>query len=72
MMVYVDDVDRAFKRAIEAGATELSPVADQFYGDRMGMLRDPFGHEWALATHVEDVPPEELGKRAREAFAQRG
>jgi len=71
-LVYVPDVDAAFKRAIAAGATEVRPVALQFYGDRAGTLRDPFGHEWTLATHVEDVSPEEMDRRARERAQQAG
>jgi PhnB protein len=63
LMVYVNDVDRIFAQAIAAGATELRPVADQFYGDRLGTLRDPFGHVWSLATHVEDVAPDEIDRR---------
>jgi len=63
LMVYVTDVDRVFAQAIAAGATELRPVADQFYGDRLGTLRDPFGHVWSLATHVEDVAPDEIERR---------
>ena len=63
LMVYVDDVDRVFARAAEQGAEVLRPVADQFYGDRAGKIRDPFGHEWTLATHVEDIAPEELSRR---------
>lgn len=65
-MIYVPDVDRVFARALAAGATEQRPVTDQFYGDRMGMLVDPFGHVWGIATHVEDVAPEEIDRR----FAQ--
>ena len=64
MFVYVKDVDAFFKRALDAGAKELKPVADQFYGDRMGFLMDPFGHQWGFATHVEDVSPEEMARRA--------
>jgi PhnB protein len=64
--VYVDDVDDTFERALQAGATALQPVEDRFYGDRTGQLEDPFGHRWNLATHVEDVPPEEMSKRAAE------
>jgi PhnB protein len=71
MMVYVEDVDDVFARALEAGAKELRPLETQFYGDRMGAFEDPFGHEWNVATHVEDVPPEEMEKRAAEA-AQAG
>ena len=62
-MIYVPDVDRVFARAIAAGATEQRPVADQFYGDRTGTLVDPFGHVWSIATHVEDVSPEEMDRR---------
>jgi len=71
-LVYVPDVDAVFKRAIAAGATEVKPVKLQFYGDRAGTLRDPFGHEWMLATHVEDVPPAEIERRARESAQQVG
>jgi PhnB protein len=62
--VYVDDVDSAVERAVAAGATVLRPVEDRFYGDRSGSIEDPFGHVWNLATHVEDVPPDELARRA--------
>jgi PhnB protein len=61
--LYVEDVDASFARAIDAGATVIRPVADQDYGDRMGGLKDPFGHSWWLASHVEDVSPEELKAR---------
>lgn len=61
--VYVEDVDAAFARAIEAGGTEQRPVQDQFYGDRSGTLLDPFGHSWTLSTHVEDVTPEMIAER---------
>jgi PhnB protein len=71
LMVYVEDVDGVFGRALDAGAKELRPVENQFYGDRMGAFEDPFGHEWNVASHVEDVPPEEMSKRAAEA-AQAG
>jgi PhnB protein len=66
LMVYVDDVDATFKQALSAGATELQPVQNQFYGDRTGTLKDPFGHVWTIGTHVEDVPPAELERRAKE------
>jgi PhnB protein len=69
LLVYVEDVDATFSRAIEAGATERRPVANQFYGDRVGGLEDPFGHVWYVATHVEDVAPEELQKRAAAAHS---
>jgi PhnB protein len=71
LMVYVEDVDGVFGRALEAGAKELRPVENQFYGDRLGAFEDPFGHEWNVASHVEDVPPEEMEKRMAEA-AQAG
>ncbi len=61
--VYVEDVDSVFERAVEAGAKALSPVEDRFYGDRSGQFEDPFGHRWDVATHVEDVPPEDMAKR---------
>jgi PhnB protein len=63
--VYVEDVDRAFDAAIEAGAQSLRPVEDQFYGDRVGQFEDPFGHRWSIASHVEDVSPEEMAARAK-------
>ena len=62
-LLYVPDVDAAFARAVAAGAKAVRPVQDQFYGDRSGTLRDPFGHQWTLATHVEDVSPEEMRRR---------
>jgi len=68
VMVYVEDVDATFERALKAGATEERKVEDQFYGDRAGQLVDPFGHKWFVATHVEDVPPEEMAKRATAAM----
>ena len=63
MHVYVADVDAAVERAVKAGAKLVRPVADQFYGDRTGTLTDPFGHVWSIATHKEDVPPDELQRR---------
>lgn len=65
LLVYVDDVDAVFRRAVDAGALPLRPVADQFYGDRSGTLEDPFGHVWTIATHIEDVSVEEMRRRAR-------
>jgi len=65
--VYVEDVDAVYKRAVDAGAEALRPVEDQFYGDRSGQFRDPFGHIWSVATHIEDVPPDELAKRSAAA-----
>jgi PhnB protein len=67
--VYVDDVDAVFDAALASGATSLRPVENQFYGDRTGQFEDPFGHRWSVATHVEDVPPEEMEKRMAEAMA---
>ena len=62
-MIYVEDADAAFAKAIKAGARQDRAVEDQFWGDRMGSVFDPFGHKWSLATHVEDVSPEEMQKR---------
>jgi len=67
IMLYVENVDELFKQAVAAGATVERPVSDQFYGDRTGGIKDPFGHKWYLATHIEDVPPDELKKRAEAA-----
>ena len=67
--VYVDDVDAVVQRAVDAGATVLRPVETQFYGDRSGQFEDPFGHRWSIASHVEDVSPEEMERRAAEAIA---
>ena len=63
LMLYVHDVDSAFTQALAAGATEVQPLTDKFYGDRSGTVKDPFGHQWTIATHVEDVAPEEMQKR---------
>jgi PhnB protein len=68
LFLYVPDVDAWFKRAIAAGARETMPVADMFWGDRFGKLKDPFGIEWHIATHIEDVEPEEMMKRAAAAM----
>lgn len=67
--VYVEAVDDVFARALKAGAKSLRPVADQFYGDRSGQFEDPFGHRWSVSTHVEDVSPEEMAKRAAKLTA---
>ena len=64
--LYVNDVDSQFARALKAGATAISEVKDQFYGDRSGTVTDPFGHSWTLATHVEDIPNSELQSRMEE------
>jgi PhnB protein len=68
ILLYLEDVDAVFERAIKAGAKAQRPVADQFYGDRSGTLEDPFGHVWTVATHVEDVPAEEMQRRAEAAM----
>jgi PhnB protein len=68
--LYVDDVDVFFNKALAAGAKERKPVMDQFYGDRSGQLEDPFGHLWWVATHKEDVSPEEMQKRVEAMFAE--
>jgi PhnB protein len=69
VFLYVEDVDAFVKRAVDAGATVTMEVADQFWGDRFGSVTDPFGHLWSIATHVEDVPPEEMAERAKAAMA---
>ncbi len=63
IMIYVDDVDTIYKQAIAEGGVEFKPLQDQFYGDRSGTLTDPFGHLWTVATHKEDVSPEEMDRR---------
>lgn len=65
--IYTEDVDAAFTRAVDAGATVKMPPTDMFWGDRFASVVDPFGHEWAMATHVEDVPPDEMMKRMEAA-----
>ena len=69
LMIYVEDVDKAFEKAVAAGATVVRPVENQFYGDRSGNLKDPFGHSWTLGTHVEDVPEDEINRRFRELYS---
>jgi PhnB protein len=66
LMFYVEDVDSVWAKALAAGATEIKALATQFYGDRNGTLRDPFGHVWTIGTHVEDVTPEETQRRSDE------
>jgi len=70
VFMYVEDVDGVVKQAVDAGAKVLMEVADQFWGDRLGTVQDPFGHSWSIATHVEDLTPEEIAERGREAMAQ--
>ena len=66
IMLYVENADRCFAAAVERGAKVAEPLQDKFYGDRSGQVIDPFGHFWTIATHVEDVPPDEMERRARE------
>ena len=66
--VYVEDVDGVFDLAVTSGAKALRPVEDRFYGDRSGQFEDPFGHRWSVATHIEDVSPDEMAKRASKAM----
>jgi PhnB protein len=68
LMLYVTDVDDTFQRAISAGGKVMQPVKDQFYGDRSGNVIDPFGHTWTIATHVEDVAPDEMQRRMQQAM----
>ena len=65
LMLYVSDVDTAIKKATDAGATVVMPPTDMFWGDRMGRIADPFGHQWSIATHIEDVPPDEIERRGK-------
>ncbi len=67
--LYSDHVDQLFDQAVKAGATTTMPLSNQFWGDRYGQIKDPFGHVWALGQHVEDVAPEEMERRGRELFA---
>lgn len=69
IMLYVEDVDTVVSRAVFAGATLQRPVKDQFYGDRSGSVKDPFGHEWHIATHTEDVSPDEMSRRMQSQCA---
>jgi PhnB protein len=72
VFLYVEDVDAVVQQAVDAGATVTMEVADQFWGDRFGTLTDPFGHVWSVATHIEDVPAEEMAERAKAAMAGMG
>jgi PhnB protein len=72
ILLYVQDCDAVFNRAVAAGGRVLKPMADQFYGDRSGTLADPFGHTWTIATHKEDLTPEEIGRRAQAAMKKQG
>jgi PhnB protein len=68
--IYTEDVDAAFNRAVSAGAQVKMPLMDQFWGDRYGMLADPFGHKWSIATHIKDMSPEEMQRAQDEAMAK--
>jgi uncharacterized glyoxalase superfamily protein PhnB len=70
LYLYVEDVDKAFRRAVEAGARATMPPTDMFWGDRFGQVEDPSGHRWGLATHKEDPSPEEIARRQKEFLAQ--
>lgn len=70
--LYVEDTDAAFKQAVEAGCKEVMPPTDMFWGDRFAKVRDPYGHDWAFATHKEDLTPAEMEKRTEEFMAQMG
>ena len=69
VFMYAEDVDEVVRQAVDAGATVTMEVADQFWGDRFGTVSDPFGHSWSIATHVEDLTPEEIAERAKQAMA---
>jgi PhnB protein len=69
IFVYDEDIDALYKQAVDAGATSLMEPDDMFWGDRFGLVQDPFGHTWTIATHIEDVPPEEMQKRSEEFMA---
>jgi len=71
LMLYVEDVDATIARAVSHGAKVLIPIENKFYGDRSGTITDPFGHQWTIATHIEDVSPEELQKRAAALFGSK-
>jgi PhnB protein len=70
IFLYVEDVDAVFKNAVAAGAKPTAPVQDMFWGDRYGKVTDPFGHQWQIATHKEDVSPHEMEKRSAAAFSK--
>jgi PhnB protein len=70
--IWTEDVDSLFKQAVQAGANPVLPLGDQFWGDRYGVLADPFGHRWSMSTHIKDLTPEEMKKAADAAFAQMG
>ena len=69
--IYTEDADKLFNQAIAAGATQIMPINDMFWGDRYGQILDPFGHSWAIATHKNDVSPEEMERAAKEMFSKK-
>ena len=71
LIIYTDDADSAFQRAIDAGGKQTMPVENHFWGDRMGSLTDPFGHKWSIATHVEDVPPQQYEERMKASMTEK-
>lgn len=70
LLIYVENVDEVFAKALAAGAVEKRPLCDQFYGDRSGVVEDPFGHQWSIATHIEDLTQEELDRRFTEMMKE--
>ncbi|MGN6349088.1 MAG: VOC family protein [Candidatus Nitrosocosmicus sp.] len=70
MFLYVDDVDKTFSQAVSEGSKVLDPVKDQFWGDRHGIIEDPFGHRWSISTHIKDLSQDDLKKAAEEAFSK--
>ena len=70
IFMYSEDVDAAIQKAVDAGATLTTPAEDMFWGDRFGTVTDPYGHQWSISTHVEDIPPEEMAKRGEAAMAE--
>lgn len=72
LALYVEDCDAVFNQAVNSGGKVLKPLQDQFYGDRSGTLEDPFGHQWTVCTHIEDVSPEEMEKRMAAMSSQKG
>ena len=70
VFMYVEDIDSVYKQAVDAGATSLMEPDDMFWGDRFGSVQDPFGHSWTIATHIEDLEPEEMQRRSEEFMAQ--
>jgi PhnB protein len=72
IFMYVEDVDEVVQQVIDAGGSVIMPIEDQFWGDRFGAVADPYGHEWLIATHKEDLSPEEIAERGKAAFAAMG